>query len=277
VGSVRVDLHSGRVAATIENDCLAYPQWTATSMRATANSPLKRDWVFWSASLMLVLALFVGVRDRSQSSRRDTHHSDSKRNFSFPGSHVPAIHPLPAVNSRLEVRRYIMDSDGDHSLDDATVIEQGSAGSTRYTVQLHLASGVEQSVVVAAPPGGLQLEMRDMTGDRVPNDLILRPTLIRDLPTVLVNDGHNHFAVAISGTHTDSFSSNTDLGSQSHEFQTFAVMISSGFKSTALPIRQALFHTQYSHGLAFPFSLSSPRRFSHASSSGRAPPTAIAI
>ena len=32
-----------------------------------------------------------------------------------------------------------------------------------------------------------------MTGDKVPNDVVLRPALLRWLPTVLVNDGHEHF------------------------------------------------------------------------------------
>jgi hypothetical protein len=99
-----------------------------------------------------------------------------------------------------------LDFDGDHSLDAATVIEQPSVGYAKYTVQLHLASGAEQSFVVMAPPGGLQVEMRDMTGDNIPNDVVLRPALLRWLPTVLVNDGHQHFEVAWSGPDPGSFS-----------------------------------------------------------------------
>jgi len=277
LGAVRVELPGARAAAAIGNEWRAHPNRAAIAVRPTEKFGATKGWAYWVAGLILVLAVFSAVHERALGLPRDAHHTDIKRNLPPPGIHAPSTHAPSTLNNRFEVRRYVMDFAGDHSLDVATVIEQGSAGSTRYTVQLHLASGVEQSVVVAAPPGGLLLEMRDMTGDKVPNDLILRPTLIRRLPTVLVNDGHNHFAVAISGTNSNSFSSNTDLGSPSREVQNFALLSSSGFKAIALPIRHASFEIQYPHGLASSLSLSFQKRFSFASSSGRAPPHVIAV
>src|SRR5579862_3751346 len=93
----------------------------------------------------------------------------------------------PASGTDRLVAHYALGFRGDRSLDLATVVEEAIAPSTLYIVQLQLSSGAEQSIAVAAPPGGLQLEMRDMTGDRVPNDLVLTPTLLRWPLTVLVN------------------------------------------------------------------------------------------
>ena len=165
-----------------------------------------------------------------------------------------------------------MDFDGDHSLDVATVIEQPSTGFTKYIVQLHLASGAEQSVVVSAPPGGLQVEMLDMTGDKIQNDVVLRPALLRWLPTVLVNDGHEHFEVAVSGTDPSSFSSSEDLGSRRRDSQTFALLMSSGFKTVHLPNRRRMFDPQLQECLFSSFTQTVSDRLGHASSSGRAPP-----
>jgi hypothetical protein len=170
-----------------------------------------------------------------------------------------------------------MDFAGDHSLDAATVIEQPSSGYTQYTVQLHLASGAEQSVVVSAPPGGLQIEMHDMTGDEVPNDVVLRPALVRWLPTVLVNDGHEHFEVVLSGTGPSSFSSSGDLGSRRRDSQTFALVTSSGFKTVHLADSRRLLDPQLQQCSFSSFTQTVPDRLGHASNSGRAPPFAIAI
>ena len=184
---------------------------------------------------------------------------------------------ISGSTDRSEVKNYFMDFDGDHSLDVATVIEQPSAGYTKYTVELHLASGAEQSVVVRAPPGGLQVEMHDMTGDRVQNDVVLRPALLRWLPTVLVNDGHEHFEVAVSGPDPSSFSSNEDLGSRRRDSQTFALLMSSGFKAVRLPNGRRLFDPQLQECLFSSSTQTVTNRLGHASSPGRAPPFATVI
>ena len=88
------------------------------------------------------------------------------------------------------VVRYATRFEGDHSLDAATVTESISAPCTLYTVRLQFASGAEQSISVTAPPGGLQPEMRDMSGDSVANDLALTSKLLGLPPIVLLNEGH---------------------------------------------------------------------------------------
>jgi hypothetical protein len=150
-----------------------------------------------------------------------------------------------------------------------------TGGYAQYTVQLHLASGVDQSFVVAAPPGGLQLEMHDMTGDKVPNDLILRPALLRWLPTVLVNDGHDHFAVAISGTNPDSFSCGQALDSQGSDGRGTIALMSSGFKTGRLVDDGGLFLLQVKEEFFSPATQTNAMSSCETSCSGRAPPTFV--
>jgi hypothetical protein len=167
-----------------------------------------------------------------------------------------------------------MDFDGDHSLDLATVVEQAIGAYSRYTVQLHLASGNEQSIAVTAPPGGLRLEMKDMTGDKVRNDLVLRPALIHWLPTVLVNDGHDHFAIVISNHLSDSVSSGQDLESGGNDARATAALMSSGFKAHGFTSARKFF-PQSRETLLVPITKTTIPRWELSSSSGRAPPARV--
>src|ERR1700719_433106 len=85
-------------------------------------------------------------------------------------------------------------------LDVEAIVDEVLALYTRYTLRLHPASGADQTIVVSAPVGGLELEMRDMTGDGIPNDLVVTPALLHLPLMVLVNDGNDHFTVAISAS-----------------------------------------------------------------------------
>jgi hypothetical protein len=233
---------------------------------------LRRQDAAWAAGLFLILALCAAALDRAPVSSRSSHRTGTRARL------FPTGGPANFVsNNHSEVRNYFMGYAGDHSLDAATVIEQASAGYTKYVVQLHLASGAEQSVIVRAPPGGLQVEMHDMTGDKVPNDVVLRPALVRWPPTVLVNDGHEHFEVAVSGTDPSSFSSNEDLGSRRRDSQTFALLMSSGFKAVHLPNSRRLFDPQSQECLFPSFTQTVTDYLGHTSSPGRAPPLVAAI
>jgi hypothetical protein len=167
-----------------------------------------------------------------------------------------------------------MDLEGDHSVDVATVVEQVFSGYASYTVQLHLASGAEQSIVVKAPPGGLQIEMHDMTGDQVPNDLVLRPALLCWLPTILLNDGHDHFAVAISSDPPDSLSSGQELASGGNDGRATAALISSCLKVGGLPHSEEFFQQFREHLHSSSIAVAVPRS-EYTSSSGRAPPAFV--
>jgi len=243
-------------------------------MEFTSKSGFLRSWdAARAAGLLLMLALCVAGRlEGSRVVGRGSYRADPKASLSPTNKTANS-----ESNHHCEITNYFMDFDGDHSLDVATVIEESSAGYTKYIVQLHLASGGEQSVIVSAPPGGLQVEMHDMTGDKVPNDVVLRPALLRWLPTVLVNDGHEHFEVAVSGTDANYFSSNEDLGSRPLDTQTFALLMSSGLKTVQLPNSRRQSTQQFRESIFSSFTQAVTDSLGHASSPGRAPPLAIAI
>jgi len=174
-------------------------------------------------------------------------------------------------------KSYLLDFAGDHSLSAATVTEQVSNGRANYTVDLRLASGAEQFITVPGPPGGLQIEMHDMTGDHVPNDVVLRPALFSWLPTVLVNDGHDHFAILVSGADPGNFASPADLGSRHGNTQTFACLRSSGFKAIPLPASKRTIIPQMQQRSVVQFEQSFAWGVEHVSRLDRAPPFAASI
>ena len=242
-------------------------------MRYRDNFRVARRWAFQTAVLFAVFALVLGAGGALGSA-----------------SHVPArgvVRPVagsdrspaarPVSASYSQVKNYFLDFAGDHSVNGATVIEQTTAGYANYTVQIQLASGAEQSVSVAAPPGGLQIEMHDMTGDHVPNDVVLRPALLLWPPTVLVNDGHDHFAVVVSGVDPGALSSRENFGSRPRDNQTFALLRSSGFKAIHLPPNKRMLAPQLQQTLWSAFRQSFAWGIEHASSSDRAPPFVTTI
>jgi hypothetical protein len=116
------------------------------------------------------------------------------------------------------------------SLNAEAVVNENLALSTHYTVRVRVSDGDEQVISITAPPGGLQLEVRDMTGDDVRNDLVLRPALIHWPLIVLLNDGHDHFTVAISATLPSSVDSGS-RASRSHQIPETAALTSSSPKA----------------------------------------------
>jgi hypothetical protein len=248
------------------------PKDSTLLMMLGENSDFRRAWVFKAAALLVIAAFALGARDLSKADD-----SASRRDAVRAGESFITSARLLAPSSRFQVKSYFLDFAGDHSLDGATVIEQTTAGYAHYTVQLRLASGAEQSVVITAPPGGLQVEMQDMTGDHVPNDVLLRPALLQWLPTVLVNDGHDHFAVAISGREPGFLLSSESLGSRPNDSQTFALLMPSGFKALHLPSSRRLFTSQLQLRSFSIFTQAVTDRLGLAASPGRAPPLAAAV
>ena len=137
-------------------------------MNLERHSGWDRGWALRAAAMFLIAGSLLFTADRPpKAPQRTVGHASTGAGARF--QRTPA---RSSSNSYFQVRSYFLDFAGDHSLDAATVTEQTSAGYANYTVELRLASGAEQSVVVSAPPGGLQIEMQDMTGDHVPNDVI---------------------------------------------------------------------------------------------------------
>lgn len=248
-------------AAAIGNPWRRNATRAANSMRSFINLGIRLGWVLLAAVAILALAVRLGAQG--------------------PAPAAPNLIRGTAVgfplNDHLVIRQYALDFDGDHSLDMATVIEHVSSGYATYTIQLHLASGADQSVVVAAPPGGLQIEMHDMTGDKVPNDLVLRPALLRWLPTILVNDGHDHFAVAIRGTDPGSFSSSGNLDSKRQDSQAFFLLSTIGFRVAHFLNGARCFYPQLQQAPLSSSTRAFARHPGRASSPGRAPPFSISI
>jgi hypothetical protein len=240
-------------------------------MKRMTNFGFESGWKRCLAGLILMLALCSTSQGRTPATSRDFQGADASRIAATVGPRA-----TPESKNRVEIRNYFMDYAGDHSLDVATVIEQPTLGYAKYIVHLHLASGAEQSVVVSAPPGGLQVEMQDMTGDKIPNDIVLRPALARRLPTILINDGHEHFRVAISGTDPGAFSSPENLDSRKDDSQTFAWMLSSGFKAVHLSNTRRPFDPHHQESFLPPCTQAIAFQLVHATSAGRAPPS-IAI
>src|ERR1039458_9800135 len=108
--------------------------------------------------LILTCALSVSARNNSQAQAADADGTPLQSD-AIP---APGISGPSAPNGPLEVTHYIVNFEGDHSLDVTTAVEKNSSGYSRYSVQLRSDSGAVQVFEVAAPPGGLQVEMRDM-------------------------------------------------------------------------------------------------------------------
>jgi hypothetical protein len=178
----------------------------------------------------------------------------------------------PAIESNRVVTRQALSFDGDRNLDVAIAADDIRSAYTRYTIRLRVASGAEQYVAVTGPPGGLQPEILDMTGDNVRNDLVLAPTLLQWPLTVLVNDGHDHFVVAVSALPPDSLGSKEAQASR-EEIQSNVALRSSGFKISGLPNGRGMFLRQPQRDMQRPFAIAAARLSDHPSISGRAPPT----
>jgi hypothetical protein len=227
----------------------------------------------FSPKLLLALAftLSFGVRVRSQN---------------VPQGQISAHcnHSAPAISSILDdskelelglplkVTHFATSFDGDHSLEETIVVEQASAQYSLYTVRLHFASGAEQSFAIAAPPGGLQPELRDMSGDNVPNDVVLTSRLLGLPFIVLLNEGPDHLTVAIS---TGSFASDDGRASGPGQVHHTSALPVSGFRpgslvsggGTILPeLQENLFSTVASLCI---------KHAEHRAASGRAPPAPV--
>jgi len=168
-----------------------------------------------------------------------------------------------------------VDSATAHPVAVGTTATQASGWYTRYTLRLKLDMGGEQSVDVMAPPGGLELVVRDMTGDKVPNDVVVTPALLHWPLTVLVNDGHNHFTVAISAKFPDSSASEQDQASGTRGLVDISVLVSGGFEHHALTDRGGWPVPPRQQGI-LPSTLASATPLDAiASGSGRAPPSLV--
>ena len=148
------------------------------------------------SKLVLVLAAAVTVAASTPARDGGSGYAPGNTcNHELASASASSVSDQSASTIHRKITRFATRMDGDHSLDTTTVAEQVFGRYTLYKVHLHFASGAEQSIAVSAPPGGLQPEMRDMSGDNVPNDLVLNSSLLHEPLLVLINDGHDHVTV----------------------------------------------------------------------------------
>jgi hypothetical protein len=184
------------------------------------------------------------------------------------------IYGFRDVQLQRGIERDALSFDGDRRLEVAIAVDDIRPAYAHYTIRLQLPSGAEQSIAVSAPPGGLRPEVRDMTGDNVRNDLILAPALLQWPLTVLVNDGHDHFVLAVSAAPPESLSSKEAQASKGDN-QTTEALRSAGFKTGAPSSDGRLSVPQSQQATLGPGAQAEPKRLCHSSSSGRAPPMLV--
>jgi hypothetical protein len=171
--------------------------------------------------------------------------------------------------------RQVLEETGDLRGDTAApaaLIEHNLAFSTSYTVRVRLAGGAEEFIPVTAPPGGLQVEIRDMTGDNTPNDLVLRPALVHWPLIVLINDGHDHFTVAISASLPSALNPSRQA-SRSREIADTAALGSSSSKTGPQASSRQILALTLQQGFLPPLTQTVTNQDGHRSVLGRAPPS----
>jgi hypothetical protein len=191
-----------------------------------------------------------------------------------PPSPAGILHRSPAVAAQANDPVGKDELDADSALGAEAVVSENLAPSTRYTIHVRLADGSEQLIPITAPPGGLELRVRDMTGDNIQNDLVVRPALTHWPLIVLLNDGHNHFTVAISASLPSSMDSGSRL-SRSQQVPDGAVLVSLASKADASASNRQFLVPKLQQGFLSSFTQSSTNRTDQISVSGRAPPAKI--
>jgi hypothetical protein len=140
-----------------------------TPLRETSHA--RRCLVFGAGLLLLLLGLVCGSARASADAR---------------GSTAASLGPGGQFA--------IEDFDGDLRPDIAS-IQAGQSGLPRtdYWIQLQLSAVGRQFIRVAGPAGGLEIEARDVNGDRA-IDLVLVTAWHRKPVAILLNDGHGGFS-----------------------------------------------------------------------------------
>jgi hypothetical protein len=232
-----------------------------------ANATLLHALVFLSLACLFAVFLSWAVGAPPRATSRRTLQAGPQ---AFP---VPATRDSQGPETPGEGFQDTARSAGQSPLDGVAVVEQAIAPSTRYTIHLWLDSGAEQFIVVTAPPGGLLLEVRDMTGDNVRNDLVLKPALVRGPLNVLLNDGQDHFTLATSGALSDSWETDGKQVSGTHGPQEAAALASSRFDAGSLAHPRRLSLPQFQPTFLSPIAQIPLMRSDRTACASRAPPT----
>lgn len=128
--------------------------------------------------------------------------------FSLIGSGVARADQRGAAGASLgpNAQFAIQDFDGDLRPDVAS-IQAGQSGFSRtdYWIQLQLSAAGRQFILVVGPAGGLEIEARDVNGDRA-IDLVLVTAWHRQPVAILLNNGHGGFSRVEPAAYPEAFS-----------------------------------------------------------------------
>src|SRR5579872_2860777 len=244
----------------------------STSPEAARDAECSTTIRYLLVSLLVFCALgvllFGAVAARSAAALRHP------RQRVAPPSPAGILHRSPAVAALANDSLRQNELDADSALGAEALVSENLGPSTGYTIDVRLADGSEQLIPITAPPGGLELQVRDMTGDNIQNDLVVRPTLTHWPLIVLLNDGPNHFTVAISAPLPSAMDSGSRL-SRSQHVPDGTVLVSFTSKAgTSASDRQFLV-PKLQQGFLSSFTQSSTNQTDRISVSGRAPPAKI--
>jgi hypothetical protein len=100
----------------------------------------------------------------------------------------------------------IGDFDGDQKPDLAS-LQTGRTDSshTEYWIQVRLSGAEQQTILIVAPLGGLEVVSHDVNDDHAP-DLVLTTSWLRRPVAILLNDGHGHFSRVAPEAFPEAFS-----------------------------------------------------------------------
>jgi hypothetical protein len=203
----------------------------------------------------LVLLLFLGVLGRSAKAGAD-------------------VRNLPATSVGPGLPFVIADLDGDLRPDFAS-IQAGSnnSGGTDYWLQLRLAAG-RQSIRLVAPPGGLVIEARTVSGGHAA-DLVITTAWFRKPVAVFLNDGHGSFSRAEVAAFLGAFcEAQTNWGVTSNQTANAVGVLPQSRTAACLKARSLPNFRQ--HAYSIPVSTSGfPRSSFQSSHAGRAPPPEV--
>jgi hypothetical protein len=169
------------------------------------------------------------------------------------------------------------DFDGDHRLDLASIQDGHSTSETStYWIHFQFSTGGRQSIQLVAPPGGLQIEARDVNGDHAV-DLIFTTAWFRQPVAILLNDGHGSFSRAEPATFPGAFSESKALSAADTHLAPAAVGLPPQSRARVDEPQNARLHPRSPTRLILPASPIIPADTFLFFSAGRSPPAAVSL
>jgi hypothetical protein len=171
----------------------------------------------------------------------------------------------------------LADFDGDHRLDLASIQDgHGTADTSTYWICLQFSTAGRQSIQLVAPPGGLQIEARDVNGDHAV-DLVFTTAWFRQPIAIFLNDGHGSFSRAEPAAFPGAFSDSKALSAAGTHLAPAAVGLPPQSRARVDQAESARLHPRSPARLILTASPIVPADAFLFFSAGRAPPAAVSL